>query len=301
MILKYIVDDSTAGYTVKQILKSRLSLSTRLINKLKYQDKILCNSVSVHINHVVQKGFTVEVLIELDEENNYIVPENIPVDIIYEDEAIIAVNKQPGIVVHPTCSHPSGTIANGLVKYYNEKDIFIKIRPVSRLDRDTSGVIIFAKNPYIQESLIKQMGSNGFEKEYYGIASGILENRFGTIDRPIERKPGSIMLRHVSETGSPSVTNYEVIEYLNNATFVKFHPITGRTHQIRVHCQSIGHPLIGDFLYSEEQTSSVQTVIERQALHSYRVSFFHPITSKKIELYAPIPPDFNTALEILRK
>ncbi len=303
MILNYIVDGASEGKTIKTILKSKLDLSTRLLIKLKLSDKILCNGLPVHVNHIVKAGDKVEAVIEFDEESNDIAPEDIELDILFEDESIIAVNKQPGIVVHPTCSHPSGTIANGLIKYLYEKNEYIKIRPVSRLDRDTSGIILFAKNSYIQEALIKQMGNNLFNKEYLAIAHGIFESSAGTIDLPIARKPESIMLRCISSEGYPSVTEYEVIELLNNATYLRLHPLTGRTHQIRVHCQAVGHPLLGDFLYLPDsvQIDNSENIINRQALHSYKLNFNHPITKEQLFLTAPIPSDMLSALEILRK
>ncbi len=303
MILNYIVDSASEGKTVKLILKAKLDLSTRLLIKLKQSNKILCNSVPVHVNHIVKTGDKIEVFIEFDEESNDIAPEDIELNILFEDESIIAINKQPGIVVHPTCSHPSETIANGLIKYLYEKNEYIKIRPVSRLDKDTSGIIIFAKNSYIQEALIKQMGNNLFNKEYLAIAHGIFENSSGTIDLPIARKPESIMQRWISDKGYPSVTEYEVIELLNNATYLRLHPLTGRTHQIRVHCQAIGHALLGDFLYlpGSDQSIDSKNIIKRHALHSYKLNFIHPLTKEHLNLTAPIPDDILSALEILRK
>ena len=210
---------------------------------------------------------------------------------------MIAINKKAGIVVHPTSNHFSGTIANGIMYYYKQNGISKRVRPVSRLDRDTSGIIIFAKNQFIQESLIRQMKDKSFCKVYVGIVTGSLSQDKGTIDLPIERMPGSIILRHISQTGAPSITHFEVIERYPTATFVRFVLETGRTHQIRVHCQAIGHPLLGETLYSDLQTN----LIERQSLHSIKVSFNHPQTLKKVVLEVPLPEDINNVLEILRK
>jgi len=296
--LYYTIDPECEGKTVKHVLKNKFGLSERLIKKLKYSGKVFCNSEPVHVIASVKSGDVISVSINFDEENDNVIPEDIELDIIYEDECLIAVNKQADIVVHPTCSHPSGTVANGLMYYLNRQGINKKIRPVSRLDRDTTGVIIFAKNEYVQEHLARQMKNKTFHKEYIGVVHGIVENTKGTISLPIERKPGSIMLRHVSETGSVAITHYEVINYLKDATFLKFCLETGRTHQIRVHCQAIGHPLFGDTLYSDFNDTSL---IKRQALHSYKVSFLHPVTKNSIELSAPIPSDITHLLEILRK
>lgn len=297
MILSYVVDCESDGKPVKYILKNKLELSERLIKKLKYDSKILKNSIPVYINEAVSVADVIEAIIDFEEENEDIIPENLPIDIIYEDDGMIAVNKQAGIVVHPTSKHFTGTIANGIMYYFKQNDINKTIRPVSRLDRDTSGIIIFAKNQYIQENLIRQMTAKTFRKEYVGIVTGSLEQDKGTINLPIERQPGSIMLRHISQTGSPSVTHFEVIERFTAATYVRFELETGRTHQIRVHCQAIEHPLLGETLYSDLQTD----LIERQALHSIKVSFNHPQTNEKICLTAPLPKDIENVLEILRK
>ncbi len=297
MILRYTVKPEDMGQTVKHILKNELGLSERLVKKLKYSGKILCNTVPVRVIELVKAGDIIEADIDFIEDAPEIIPEDIDLDIIYEDDCLIAINKKPHIVVHPTCSHRSGTIANAIMRHMLKKGEFKKIRPVSRLDRDTSGVIIFAKNEFVQESLIRQMGNNSFKKEYIGIVHGIINTAAGTIDLPIERKPGSIMLRHTSPTGDRSVTHYKVLKHLNNSTYLKFDLETGRTHQIRVHCQAIGHPLIGDTLYSDIKTG----LIGRQALHSYKVSFTHPFHNSKMDFLAQIPDDINSLIKILRQ
>lgn len=296
MNLKYIVDNSHAGKAVKTILKHELEISERLIKKLKYDGKILCNSAPVFVNAIVQAGDVIEVNIEFTEECDEVVPEEIEIDILYEDDYLIALNKQPNIVVHPTSSHPSGTVANAIMHHLLQKGICRKVRPVSRLDRDTTGIILFAKNQFVQEFLIRQMKDKTFFKEYIGVVMGNIPNEKGTIDLPIERKPGSIMLRHTAPTGVPSITHYEVLERLNGATLLKFKLETGRTHQIRVHCQAIGHPLMGDTLYSDIPTP----LIDRQALHSQRASFLHPHSREPFELIAPMPADISNLLKQLR-
>jgi len=295
--LTYFITQQDSGKKVEVILKYKLNLSGRHIKKLKYIGRILCNSSPVHVNHIVKEGDIVDVLIDSEEEETDIIPEDLPIFIIYEDDGLIVLNKQPGIVVHPTSSHLSGTIANALAYHFKGKGEKRKIRPVSRLDRDTTGIIVFAKNQYVQEQLIQQMASKIFIKEYIGVVSGLVSNRTGTIDMPIDRKPGSIMERHISPSGLRAVTHYEVIEYLNDATCLRFYLETGRTHQIRVHCKAIGHPLIGDTLYSDIPSG----LISRQALHASYVSFVHPVTQTRIQLSAPIPQDMKDLMEILRK
>ncbi|MDP4179938.1 MAG: RluA family pseudouridine synthase [Bacillota bacterium] len=297
MILNYTVKKEDEGKLLKFILKNKMSLSERLIKRLKLSEKILVNDCPKFVNHVVSSGEVVEVNIDFEETAEDIIPEDINLDIIYEDHCFIAINKQPGIVVHPTFSHPSGTIANAVMLHYLKNGETKKIRPVSRLDRDTSGVIVFAKNEFVQASLIKQMKENTYTKEYIGVVNGILDTPTGSINLPIARKPDSIMLRHISEDGYESVTHYNVIEYLNNATLLRFRLETGRTHQIRVHCQAIGHPLIGDTLYSDIKTD----LINRQALHSIETTFSHPIDKSLVNLKTEIPNDIVNLINALRK
>jgi 23S rRNA pseudouridine1911/1915/1917 synthase len=243
-----------------------------------------------------------EALVDLEEANEDILPEPLELDILYEDDMLIAVNKAPDTVVHPTFGHLTGTVANALMHHLLQKNIKTLIRPVSRLDRDTSGIIVFALNPFIQEKLVRQMHSNTFIKEYAGIVHGSFEEPVGTINLPITRLEGSIMLRHISPDGAPSVTHYEVLEQFEDTAFLKFRLETGRTHQIRVHSQATGHPLLGDTLYPlAEFEGRHEGLMSRQALHSRRTSFLHPYTNRLLELESPIPPDMQAALEILRK
>lgn len=167
-----------------------------------------------------------------------------------------------------------------------------KIRPINRLDRDTTGIVIFAKNEYIQECFVKQMKLGKFYKEYVAILEGVLDKSKGTIDAPIGRKDGSIIERCIDKNGAKSVTHYEVISSKDNLSLVKFVLETGRTHQIRVHSKYIGHSILGDTLYGNETN-----LISRQALHAHKTAFIHPITKKQIELTSPMPKDM---MEILK-
>lgn len=298
MILEHTIDKDDAGKPVRTILKNRLHLSKKFLNKLKLQNKIFINNVPVRVNYIVKENDILKAELELEEDCENIEPQNIPIDIIYEDDCLLVLNKQPGIVVHPTFNHPNSTIANGIVYYLKQKGITKKVRPVSRLDRETSGIIIFAKNQFAQDILIKQMQEKIFEKEYLGIVQGIPSNNTGTINLPIERKPESIMLRWISDSGAPSITHYEVLEIFPkcNTALLRFKLETGRTHQIRVHCQAMGFPIYGDTLYSDNTVF----LIERQALHSHTTKILHPETKKELIFNAELPSDMKRLLEIMR-
>lgn len=295
MKLKYLIDDEFHGLPLEKFLKNKLRLSQRLLRKLKANERITCNGIVHWVSQIIFCGDIIEIDMDFHEETEFLEPQDIPLEILYENQGLIAINKRPGIVVHPSANHHDMTIANGLLHHYNKSDIHIKIRPVSRLDRDTSGVILFAKNPMVQEALIKQMSTGDFQKEYIGVISGNISPKTGTIDLPISRKEGSIMEREVSPDGARAITHYKVLKYFSNSTLVKFFLETGRTHQIRVHCLTIKYPLIGDTLYSNLKSD----LIDRQALHARRIKFLDPITNEKIIITAPTPDDIKLLIRNL--
>ena len=282
--LTYKVEEES---TVKDILVNKLYVSSRLLRKLKLNKRIFCNQKEVWVNTRVLPGDIVSADITFEEGNDKIISQVSELDILYEDNSLLVLNKPADIVVHPTCIHLDGTLANFVKGYLEEKGENITTRFVNRLDRETSGVIIFAKNEYTQENLSKQMQTGEFKKEYIAVAHGIIKERKGTINLPIKREEGSIMTRTVAADGENAITHYEVVQYLEDMSLVKLELETGRTHQIRVHLKALGHPIVGDGLYSEFLTDK----IKRQALHAKRVSFIHPVTKKKMTIEADIPED----------
>lgn len=294
MKLKYTVKD-TKYLNIKDVLKSYFGISDRLLIKLKKNQQIFLNGIPEYVTKPVNINDIIEVNLDFEESFENIVPVDINLNIIFEDDSLLIINKPAGIPVHPSILHFDNSLSNGVAYYFQENNIKRKIRPVNRLDKDTSGIVVFAKNEYIQESLVKQMKSKKFVKEYFAILEGFLQKNFGTINAPISRKEGSIIEREVNQNGDISITHFEVIKRFSasnkNLSFVKFNLETGRTHQIRVHSKYINHPILGDSLYGSESD-----LISRQALHSFKISFIHPMTNELLEFEIDLPEDMKSIL-----
>ena len=292
MKLSYLVTENDNFTNIKEVLKTKFKISDRLLLKLKKQEKILLNSKTTSINVTLHPSDKIDVLLDFEEDNSNIIPTRMDLNIIYEDNAYLVINKPSGFPIHPSMDHFEDSISNGIKYYFDSIGLHRKIRPVNRLDKNTSGIVIFAKNEYIQECLIKQMKSNTFEKEYIAICEGIFDEKTGIINAPIARKENSIIERCINLNGDIAITHYEVLnEYYNNSnaySVVKCKLETGRTHQIRVHMKYINHPLLGDTLYGISST-----LINRQALHSYKTSFIHPILKTPVSYIAPLPEDMK--------
>ena len=276
---------------IKEVLKAEFSMSDRLLLKLKRLDKIYLNGKNASVNQNISKNDLVECYLDYDEDNSNIIPTEMPINIVYEDDAFLIVNKPAGIPVHPSMDHYTDSLSNGIAFYFSKICLKKKIRPVNRIDKDTSGIVIFAKNEYIQECLIRQMKSKQFVKKYIAVVNGNLDNLVGTINAPIARKEGSIIERCVNSNGDNAITHYKVLKRTANYDIVECILETGRTHQIRVHFAHIGHSLLGDTLYGTHSN-----LIKRQALHSYEVDFIHPITKQNVKYIADISEDLKNLL-----
>lgn len=290
MELRYVVENNKYK-DINQVLKKEFNISSRLLSKLINNHKVLLNSKPSDTRSIIKENDVVQVLLDNEEDNSNIIPTKIKLDIVYEDEGMLVINKPAGIAIHPSLRHYTDSLSNGVKYYFDEIDLKKKIRPVNRLDLGTSGLVIFAKNEYIQECLIRQMEKGIFKKEYLCIVCGTLEKNKGTIEAPIKRKNNSIIERCIASNGKPSITHYSVEKKYKDYTLVRCSIETGRTHQIRVHMAYIGHPLLGDTLYGTKTD-----LISRQALHCYKLSFINPATKNKQIINSPLPEDF---IEIL--
>lgn len=290
MKLEYLVENNKYK-NINEILSLEFKISSRLKNKLIKKNMVFLNGNICDTRNNINIGDKLIIDLNYKEDNSNIIPKEMNLDIIYEDNWLLVINKPAGITIHPSILHFDNSLSNGVRFYFDKIGLNKKIRPVNRLDKDTSGLIIFAKCEYIQECLSLQMKEGIFEKEYLCLVSGTFNQKAGTINLPIARKEGSIMERCIDEKGKQAITHYKVLKEFENYSLVQCTLETGRTHQIRLHMSSIGHPLLGDTLYG---TSS--PLISRQALHSYKIKFIHPITKKELELTAKIPQDIKNCI-----
>ena len=291
-IITYTIDSASAGLRIEQYLRRRGYSYQNLTQLKKMRESILINSVWSYMRTQLKNGDILTVHIQEPESSPNIPPVKLPLDIVYEDEDIIVVNKPAGMPVHPSLNNYENSLANGLMYYYQEQGKPFIFRCTNRLDRDTSGLTVVAKH-MVSSSILSSMGMrHEITREYLAIVRGALKPSEGTIDAPIGRTGSSLIERKIDfENGERAVTHYRVVEEQNGHSLVSLILETGRTHQIRVHMKYIGRPLVGDYLYNPDME-----YITRQALHSYRLAFAHPITEEKMEFTAPLPEDMRRIL-----
>ena len=267
---------ATRSGRLSAILREDMELSLGLMNKLKWQDKILVNGVPRHTDYGVEAGDVISVTLD-DPAPDYPAQDG-PLTILYEDEHILAVDKPAGMLIHPSRARLTGTLANYVLGYYKKTSQQSAFHPLTRLDRDTFGVVLLAKNSHIHALLSAQ----GFQKEYRALVKGGPAAAAGVIDAPIARLPLPSLLRHVHPEGKTSVTEYRVLSRMEDKTLLSLIPVTGRTHQLRVHCAYMGFPILGDPQYGTPDGYPYQQLL------AYKLTLKHPITKKNLEITSKI-------------
>ena len=296
---EHTVTNEESGLTINQILRMNYKFSSRFRTKMKYQSLVDLNGTPTP--GYVRPGVGDVIGVRLPDETSDFTPEDIPLDIVYEDDDLIIVNKQAGIIVHPTKGHPEHTIANAVMKYMEDSGQSFKVRFANRIDMDTTGIIIVAKNANAQNDLASQMRRNTVVKKYYALIEGNIAEDHFTVELPVGR-PDQVSIRRavMEEGGKDAFSEFNTIERFpsekyGDHTLVEVILHTGRTHQIRVHLSHIGHPIAGDELY-EGKTS----LIHRQALNAYYIEFDHPMTKERVSFETDIPEDIKEAIKALK-
>lgn len=272
---------------LRSFLRDEKEISRQALTDIKKAGAILINGEKVTVRAVLNEGDDVTVVFPDEERSSGLQAKgDIPLSIIYEDEHLMVINKQPNLPTIPSKYHPDRSLANGVLYYYDKNNIQCTFHAVNRLDRDTSGLLIVAKHRYSHDLLTRQQRNGTVHRTYLALVHGQLCKEKGTLIEPIGRKEGSIIEREVRSDGQVAVTNYQVVKVLNGASLVQLSLETGRTHQIRVHMAYNGHPLLGDDLYG-----GLLTKIERQALHSWKLEFYHPFYQKNLSFTVEPPED----------
>lgn len=291
--LTLTIDASQDGKDVNTLLRKELRLSGSSVRRAKgLPDGILLDGQAVFTNARVREGQTLSVAVGDAVGSDRIAPVPGPLDILYEDEDLLVVNKGGQTPVHPSQGHHGDTLANFLMDYYQTIGLVAAFHPVNRLDRGTSGLMAVAKHPHAHELLQRQLQEGRLVRSYLAVCQGIPQPVTGVIEAPIGREPGSVLRRMVSRSGAFARTHYQVLKTGRGRSLVWLKLDTGRTHQIRVHMAHLGCPLVGDFLYGTE----TEELPDRFALHSASIRLEQPITGQKIALEAPLPRDLAALL-----
>ena len=291
--ITYAVSADESGLTMKSFLRQRKGISRKLLVRMKQEQSIFLNGTFTYLDHPITAGDVITMKMP-EEESENIIPQNMELDIQFEDEDIMVLNKPANQCVHPTLLHPDGTLANGVVHYWMEQGFNRKFRAVNRLDKNTTGLLIVAKNQYAHQQLSITQRQNQLTRIYEALVHGNLNKEEGTIQAPIARRSESLVEREVREDGQDAVTHFNVLRELKDASYVQLKLETGRTHQIRVHMSYIGHPLLGDDLYGGSKDW-----MDRQALHARYLSFPHPRTKKIMSFKSELPADMTKTLNKL--
>lgn len=290
--LEHVVASEEAGLTVKQIATGRLGVSGRMIQRLTRSRGISLNRKPAQLSRKVRPGDVVAVRVGGDTESA-LEPVEMPLDVRYEDGDVLLLDKPPFLLVHPVAPHHSRTLAHGVAHHLRAAGVRARVRPVHRLDRDTSGLVLFAKSAFAHQHLDRQIRERTLRREYLALIDGAMETEDGVVDAPIARRRDQPALREVRAGGDAARTVYRVVERLDAATLVALELATGRTHQIRVHMAHLGHPVLGDAQYGGRRVAG----LERQALHAWRLSFAQPRTGSEVDIKSELPADLAAVRE----
>ena len=289
--LTYIIKPEESGITIKDYLKKKSFSHALIANLKKYEDGIMVNGVRKYTDHHLVTDDELNVCIREKPTVSRIMATEIKLSVLYEDEDLMVVDKQAGIPIHPSRLNNTETLANAVANYLTDKDIDPVFHCINRLDKDTSGLTIIAKNMYAASLLSEMIRIRTIKRDYLAICEGIFRNKQGSVCAPITRN-GTSMIRYVDhENGEYAETDYHVTGEGNGLSLVKLTLKTGKTHQIRVHMKHIGHPLIGDRLYNPDNR-----IMERQALHAQKLTFTHPVTGMNISITSDIPADMESVI-----
>ena len=292
-ILTYPIQKDAAGWSILRFLKEKHYSRSVMIQLKKTKNGIQINHEWAYVNHILKEGEILTIELIEPEAAQKISPTALPICVVYEDEDLLVINKPANMPIHPSIGHDKNTLANAVLYHAIQKQESYPYRCINRLDKDTSGLTIIAKNTYSSCLLYEQMRKRTIQRTYYAIVQGITPET-GTICAPIARQKDTIIARTVSADGEPAVTHFQTLATKDDLSFVKLWLDTGRTHQIRVHMCHIGHPLIGDFLYNPKDSR-----MKRQALHAGNLNFIHPITGQTLTLLAPLPEDMLQVLQMV--
>ncbi len=292
-ILFYIVDPADNYVYLRDVMKNHLKLSHSLLTKLKQQNKIQVNGQVCLTNYQLQAGDEVTVDIDLEEENT-IEPEYIPLDVVYEDQDLLVINKPAGLAVHPVKGISGGTLANAVTCYWAGQGLTTLFRPINRLDKNTSGLILIGKSQYAHQAMYRQQKAGTISRVYQALVEGVVPEDRGCINLPIAHLDPRLCARVVDESGKPALTNYQVLKRYEGFTLLSLTLGTGRTHQIRVHLSQSGYPICGDTLYG-----TPSPLINRQALHAGLLTLDQPRTGTRLQFEVPLPADMVKSLACL--
>ncbi len=297
--MQIIISKEWAGRSVRELLRTELDLSTKMLKYLKYRNAGICvNGVRCTVRYALREGDVLTLETEDRASSPNLAAVELPLDVLYEDDELVVPSKPADMPTHPSHDHHDDTVANALAFRYAQRGIPFVFRPINRLDRNTSGLLLVARNKTAAGRLTQALQAGEIRKQYLAVLDGEMRERAGEIDVCLHRTKESIILREVctpdTPDADPAKTVYEVLAVENGHTLVKASPITGRTHQLRVHFASSGHPITGDDLYG-----TPTNLIPRHALHAHTLSFPHPRTHERMTLQAPLAPDMEALIRTL--